>query len=102
MTYGISSRAYLDRAKKQFAKKSRECLIYAALELRCAIESRLQEILEPHEHISKKSKQTYRLSNLSQAITKKSLPDGYWVKGCNYNRERTNRIAVYSSIIFSS
>lgn len=69
--YGISSRSYLKRAKYLLSKSGNENLIYAMLELRCAIEARLQEILEPHDHISKNSKNEYRIPNLSKTIMNK-------------------------------
>lgn len=69
--YGISARAYLERAKKRFSEKSEDSLIYAVLELRCAIEARLQEILDPHDHIPKKAKKTYKIENLSKTVANK-------------------------------
>lgn len=71
MHYGINARAYLERAKKQFRKNTNEALLYAVLELRCAIEARLQEILDPHSHVSKNEKKEYQIKKLSRVIAKK-------------------------------
>lgn len=71
MPYGISARAYLERARKQFGKNTNETLIYAILELRCAIEARLQEILDPHSHVSNNEKREYKMKKLSRVLAEK-------------------------------
>lgn len=73
--YSISSRGYLDRAKKRISENTKESLIYAVLEVRCAIEARLQEILEPHNHVSKKQKKSYEIKKLSKTVTKNLCPE---------------------------
>ncbi len=69
-TYSISSRGYFERARKSFSEGSKASLIHAILELRCAIEARLQEILDPHDHVPKNVKRTYKIDHLSKAISK--------------------------------
>jgi len=69
-SYPINSRGYFERAKKRFSEGSEASLVYAILELRCAIEARLQEILDPHDHVPKKAKRTYKIDHLSKAISK--------------------------------
>lgn len=71
MDYGISARAYLDRAKKRYSDATNESLFYAAFELRCAIEARLQEILEPYDHVSENSKRSYQVGKLSKTVSDK-------------------------------
>lgn len=69
-TYFISTRDYLERARKQLQANTLEALFYAAFNLRCGIESRMQEYLEPHEHISKKDKRSWNLTNLNKSCMK--------------------------------
>ncbi len=66
--YRISSRSYLTRAKKQITNNSLESLFYAAFELRCGIEARMQEYLYIQEHISKKKKKGWRVLDLGNNI----------------------------------
>lgn len=73
--YSISSRGYLERAKKRLCENTKESLIYAVLEIRCAIEARLQEILEPHDHVSKKLKKNYEIKKLSKTVTMNLCPE---------------------------
>lgn len=62
--YFISSRAYLARAQGQLGAGTQASLFYAAFELRCGIEARLQEYLEPHEHIPEGRRTDWRVGNL--------------------------------------
>src|SRR5437867_3708509 len=48
MTYDVSSRGYLARARVRLDEETPESLFYAAFELRCGIETRLQDYLEAH------------------------------------------------------
>jgi hypothetical protein len=69
--YNIDSLSFIERAKMQLAKFDNEenisCLLYAALELRMGIESRLYEIIDghPEEDTSKlKLNKKFAASNL--------------------------------------
>lgn len=66
--YGIGSHAYLARAREQLRVGREASLIYAVLELRCGVEARLKELLEPHGHIPKKFKRDYQIKNLSTTV----------------------------------
>ncbi len=68
MNYGISSRAYLARAKRCLERNDLESLFYAAFELRCGVEARMQEYLEVQEHISKKKRQGWHVLKLARNI----------------------------------
>jgi hypothetical protein len=46
--YDVSTRGYLRRARTRLDEQAPESLFYAAFELRCGVESRLQEYLEAH------------------------------------------------------
>jgi hypothetical protein len=66
--YRISSRDYLGRAEKRLSEGSLESLFYAAFELRCGIESRMQEYLEVWEHIAESKKKGWRIADLGKNI----------------------------------
>ena len=68
MTYGISSRDYLARAKDCLARNEQQSLYYAAFEIRCGIEARMQEYLEVQKHISKKKRQGWQVAKLARNI----------------------------------
>lgn len=68
MAYGISSRDYLARAKRCLENNDLESLFYAAFEIRCGIEARMQEYLEAQEHISKKKRQGWQVAKLAKNI----------------------------------
>ncbi len=87
--YSINSRGYLDRAKKRISENTKESLIYAILEIRCAIEARLQEILEPHDHVSKKQKKSYEIKKLSKTVTKNLCPEDVGSKITIYDDNKT-------------
>lgn len=67
MEYKISAKAYLERAKSKLNSGLLEDLFYCAFNLRCGIEARMQEYLDPHEHIPKAKKKNWQLGNLSKA-----------------------------------
>ncbi len=66
--YKCASRDYLARARTLLDQNSQEALFYAAFELRCGIEARLQEYLEVQEHLSEKRKQGWRIAELSKNL----------------------------------
>lgn len=68
MTYGISSRDYISRAKRCLASNSIESLFYAAFELRCGVEARMQQYLEVQSHISRKKRQGWQVAKLGKNI----------------------------------
>lgn len=68
--YSIASDDYLKRAKGCLGNKSKEHLFYAAFELRCGVESRLQEYLEAQEEVSKKQKEDWQIDRLGRSVQK--------------------------------
>lgn len=68
--YSSGSRAYLNRARELLKTESFESLFYAAFELRCGIEARMQEYLEVAEDISEKKKQGWQIAHLAKNIEK--------------------------------
>jgi len=66
--YEVSSRAYLLRAMSRIAEGSSESLFYAASELRCGIERRMQEYLYAWDHVSKQQKSGWQIAKLGQSL----------------------------------
>jgi len=85
-SYNIDSIAYLHRARQRLDEHTREALFYAAFELRCGTESRLQDYLDARKDIAKHKKQGWkimgsakeldRLLRLGDAIFEASFLDG--------------------------
>lgn len=84
MSYSISSLSYLDRARGRLGENTEEALVYAALEIRCGVEARLREYLEPQPHIPAKTKTDYRIKRLGAAA-----------ETVTPSEERLTRFAVY-------
>jgi hypothetical protein len=68
MTYEISSRDYLTRAKWCLKQDENQFLFYAAFELRCGVEARMQEYLQAQKHISKRKQQGWQIAKLAKNI----------------------------------
>src|SRR5208337_4569279 len=68
--YKISARDYLVRAEENLAKGTPDALFYAAFELRCGVESRLQEYLDAQDHLTRKQKQGWRIAVLGATASK--------------------------------
>ncbi len=69
--YGVSSRDYLQRAKRNLrAADDPSGLFYAAFELRSGVEARLQEHLEPHSHVPDRRKKDWRVPRLGKTAEK--------------------------------
>ena len=68
LSYSISSRSYLERAKALLGKEDTPSLFYAAFELRCGIEARMSEYLEVQQHISAKKKLGWQVAKLAKNI----------------------------------
>ena len=74
-TYKCGSRDYLARARMLLDEKAQQALFYAAFELRCGVEARLQEYLEVQEHLSKKRKEGWKIAELANNL-KRAFDDG--------------------------
>jgi hypothetical protein len=56
MGYGVSARAYLERAKERLLEDSKESLFYAAFELRCSVEARQSEYIDAMKNYARMKK----------------------------------------------
>lgn len=68
ITYDISSRGYLHRARGLLDDGRVESLFYAAFELRCGIEARLHEYLDAQAHIAEQERNGWRVEKLSAGL----------------------------------
>ena len=68
--YSVTALCYLGRAHDLLKLNKQECLVYAALELRAGIETRMQEYLEAQKHISNKMKKGWKIAQLGKNIEK--------------------------------
>ena len=66
--HGLHARDYLARARARLASASPENLFYAAFELRCGIEARLQQYLEAQRETTGRIKQGWRIAKLSRRL----------------------------------
>lgn len=58
------------RARKQLNEGTSQSLFYAAFELRCGIEARMQQYLGAQEQISKKKKKGWEIAKLAKNLEK--------------------------------
>ena len=68
MPYGTSADSYSSRVKDLLARNNESSLLYATLELRCGVEARMKEYLDPLEHIPKAHKKEYSVVKLGKAV----------------------------------
>lgn len=68
MIYGVTSRDYLERAGDLLRRDDLASLFYAALEIRCGIEARMQEYLQVWEHVSRRKREGWKISELGKSI----------------------------------
>jgi len=68
MTYRNQSLKYLHRAKLKLSENLDDSFIYAALDLRMAIEARLQQYAEANKEITKSNLKEWRVSNISKEL----------------------------------
>ncbi len=67
-SYEIDASGYLRRARVQLDAGTREELFYAAFELRCGTESRLQEYLDARDDIAKHRKQGWKIMGSAKEL----------------------------------
>ncbi|PTR06309.1 hypothetical protein C8R32_11123 [Nitrosospira sp. Nsp5] len=70
MAYSLAVSAYLERIDGLLKDGTDASLLYAALELRCGVEARMKEYLEPLEHIPKSQKKEWAIAKLARSIEK--------------------------------
>ena len=67
-TYGVTSRDYLARARRQLNTRRADALFYAALELRSGIESRLQEYVEASAFVTKQRIHGWQIAKVAKGL----------------------------------
>lgn len=70
MPYDFSARGYLERAKANLQKDDPQYIFYAAFEMRCGVERRMQEYLYAWPHIPEKQKTDWEIGKLGKAVEK--------------------------------
>jgi len=68
VSYSVIPEAYLLRARQRLDEAGQESLFYAAFELRCGIEARMQEVLEAQADVSRKKKHGWKIAKLGKEI----------------------------------
>ena len=68
MALDTSVNAYIARIRERLAEPKSEFALYAALELRCAVEGRMKQYLEPLSHIPKAHKKEWSVVKLGKSI----------------------------------
>lgn len=68
MAYDSSPRSYESRIQKLLQTGDEASLLYAALELRCGVEARMKEYLDPLDHIPKAHKKEYSVVKLGRTV----------------------------------
>lgn len=67
-SYDIDSIAYLRRARARLNDGTQEALFYAAYELRCGTEARLQDYLDARDDIAKKKKKGWQIMDSAKEL----------------------------------
>lgn len=68
MSYDVSTESYVSRVEELLRRGDEASLLYAALELRCGVEGRMKEYLDPLEHIPKALKKEYSVVKLGRTV----------------------------------
>jgi hypothetical protein len=68
ISYGTDSIAYLCRARARLNEGTQEALLYAAYELRCGTEARLQEYLDARKDIARKKKKGWQIIDSAREL----------------------------------
>ncbi|MGA2604321.1 MAG: hypothetical protein ABSG14_08845 [Verrucomicrobiia bacterium] len=66
--YDVFSRSCLQRARDRLDENTTEALFYAAFELRCGIEVRMQEYLEAQEHLAASKRKGWQIPKLGHNL----------------------------------
>ena len=69
MSYDVLVDSYRSRVRELLDKNNDAYLLYAALELRCGVETRMKEFLEPLHHIPKSQRREYAIGKLGKSIS---------------------------------
>jgi 3-hydroxy-3-methylglutaryl CoA synthase len=69
-SYDATSFGYLRRARRRLAEGTDEALFYAAFELRCGIEAKLQDHLKASQEVAKHKRKGWKINQASREIEK--------------------------------
>ncbi|RVI64089.1 hypothetical protein CN187_23460 [Sinorhizobium meliloti] len=94
MSYGTSPHDYVSRAERCLQQNDPRYLFYAAFELRCAVEARMQQYLESWEHVSKKQKEGWEIKKLGSA-TERAFKTGDRVMRWRIDDEHETLAVLY-------
>ena len=92
--YGTDVYAYLVRAREQLDSQRCDRLFYAALELRCAVESRLQQYLDAREDIAKHKKKGWRIAGSEMELSK-VFKDGRTIVELQLSEAAAGRLRLF-------
>lgn len=74
--YGIGARDYLERSRQQLELGTSATLFYAAFELRCGIEARMQQYLDDQQQIERRLREGWRIAHLRRGLERAFGPGG--------------------------
>lgn len=70
MPYDVDSDSYRERIRELLDRRDQASLLYATLELRCAVEARMKEYLDSLDHIPRAHKKEYSVVKLGRTVDK--------------------------------
>ena len=92
--YGTDVYAYLVRARRQLDSGGHDALFYAAFELRCAVESRLQQYLDARDDIAKHRKKGWRIAAAEKELSK-VFKDGRTIVELQLTESTAGRLRLF-------
>jgi hypothetical protein len=95
ISYGISSFAYLRRARARLNEGTPQALFYAAFELRAGTESRLQDYLDARDDVAKHKKQGWKIIGSAKELDRRIGLGDKIVEARFLDESGNIRMAVY-------
>lgn len=94
ISYRIGARDYLRRAATLLSQEAlpREQLFYAAFEIRCGVEARLQDYLEVRDEVAKKLKSGWEIAKMAAGL-ERVFESGDTIAQLAYENEKTGEVA---------
>ena len=102
VSYGVGAEEYLARGRRRLAEGSAEALFYAAFELRCGIEARMQEYLEARQEILRKKRHGYQIAKLARGLERVFAGGDKIVELLIFESDGTPRQQLYFTPVRSS
>ena len=94
-SYSIDSVGYLRRARVRLDEGTREGLFYAAFELRCGTESRLQDYLDAREDIAKRKKHGWKIMGSAKELDRILRLGDTIFEACIFDEHGERVLALY-------